>query len=268
MISMDFGVQLRANFGTTFLERIETLASAKIFIAEIDGKDLLDQHYAVMASAKANDISISTVSGGYRGWIGHLDKEMRDYALNDIEDILDKCALIGAKGIVVPASYGMYSTRLNAKVAPRSLQEDESILLDGLARLQRRAVETGTYVYLEPLNRYEDYMLNTLEQAAKLIVDGGFTNIKLTADTFHMNIEEKDPAQSIRNWQHLIGHVHVADTNRLQPGLGHFDFKKLFVALEEVHYEGTVIVESSWEGNLRNSLETCMIYLKAQHERW
>lgn len=268
MISVDFGVQLRSNFGTTFSERMETLVSADIHIAEIDGKDLLDQHHAVMVSAKANNISISTVSGGYRGWIGHLDKDMRDYAINDIEDILEKCAVIGAKGIVVPASYGMYSTRLNAKAAPRSPLEDETILRDGLSRLNRRAMETGTYVYLEPLNRYEDYMLNTLEQAANLILDAGFSHVKLTADTFHMNIEEKNPAQSIRNWHHLIGHVHVADTNRLQPGLGHFDFKKLFMALEEVHYAGIVIVESSWVGNLHNSLETCMKYLKAQHERW
>ena len=46
---------------------------------------------------------------------------------------------------------------------------------------------------MEPLNRYETDFLNTCEQALELIEEVGSPQLKILLDTFHMNIEEKEP---------------------------------------------------------------------------
>jgi sugar phosphate isomerase/epimerase len=80
--------------------------------------------------------------------------------------------------------------------------------------------------------------------AWKLTIDFG-PEIGVMADFFHMGIEEVDIAASIRaNRQHVV-YVHVADSNRLQPGRGHLDFRPGFRALKEIGYDGPISVE--WE---------------------
>ena len=59
------------------------------------------------------------------------------------------------------------------------------------------AKENGIYIYLEPLNRYQDHMLNTLQDAMDIIRRGGFEMVKITADFYHMAIEEDDISRSL-----------------------------------------------------------------------
>jgi sugar phosphate isomerase/epimerase len=137
----------------------------------------------------------------------------------------------------------MFSLRLPPMVPPRDSNGDREALLDSLARLDAVAGATGTMVYLEPLNRYEDHMINTLETARSIINDGAFLNVKITADFFHMNIEEADIPQTILCNKEFIGHIHLADSHRYQPGSGHMDFSGGFKALEEIGYEGYMAFE-------------------------
>ena len=67
-----------------------------------------------------------------------------------------------------------------------------------LSRLDSRAGELGVKLGLEPVNRYESYMVNTLDQGADLIRTAGGRNLFLHMDTFHMNIEEADIAAAIQ----------------------------------------------------------------------
>lgn len=259
---MQIGVQLRRNFGNTVLERLGVVQQAGISVVEIDGRDLIDSFKDIRTHCKATETVITTACGGYRGWIGHFDKNLRKQALSDIKEILSRCAEIGAQGIVVPAAYGMFSTRLNAKTAPRTAQEDESVLTGSLRELDEHARSTGSTVFLEPLNRYEDHMVNTLDQAAALIEGGEYQNVKIAADTFHMNIEEPNIPFSIQRWRHLVGHIHLADTNRFEPGQGHFNFSGLFKTLRDMNYLGSIVIESSWSGDLECSIRRSLRYLE------
>ena len=73
--------------------------------------------------------------------------------------------------------------------------------------------------FFEPLNRYEDHMVNTLAQGAELI-RGGLPGVRLLADTYHMNIEEDDLCAALRAVADVLGAVHLSDSNRAQPGHG------------------------------------------------
>ena len=210
---------------------------------EIDGAYLIEKFDKVEAAVRNTSVDISSVCGGYRGWIGDFNEERRMQAISDIENILKRAGSIGAKGIVVPAAWGMFSLRLPPMVPPRSPEEDRYVLLDSLKRLDNIAGSTGTAIFLEPLNRYEDHMINTLETAKQLICDGGFKNVKITADFFHMNIEEKNIAESILKYKEFIGHVHIADSHRYQPGDGHLDFVGGFRALLDIDYKGYMAFE-------------------------
>lgn len=100
-------------------------------------------------------------------------------------------------------------------------------------------------VFLEPLNRYEAWFLRRVEQASELASRIGSPRVKALADLFHMNIEEADMAEPIIESGSLLGYVHIADNNRLQPGAGCLDFATPFSALKQIGYDGYVSIECS-----------------------
>jgi sugar phosphate isomerase/epimerase len=100
-------------------------------------------------------------------------------------------------------------------------------------------------VFLEPLNRYETTFLRRVEQAVDLAKAVDHPRVVALADLFHMNIEEANMAEPIVAAGTMLGHVHISDNNRLQPGAGCLDFQKPFAALKQVNYNGYLSIECS-----------------------
>ena len=105
------------------------------------------------------------------------------------------------------------------------------------------------WIYLEPLNRYQDHMLNTLADAKRILDLGGFSRVKLTYDFYHMNIEEDDMDASLRQYYPVIGHIHIAENHRYQPGTGSINWPVLMQTLKELGYEGAVVNEGRIRGS-------------------
>ncbi len=117
-------------------------------------------------------------------------------------------------------------------------------LSEALNELGAQAGSEGVSLIYEPLNRYETNLLNSLEAGAACI-DGLETDrVKLLADLFHMNIEEANPWDSIRDFGSYIGHVHFADSNRKPVGFGHTDMPRIAEALQDIAYSGYVSAEA------------------------
>jgi len=93
-----------------------------------------------------------------------------------------------------------------------------------LQECSRSARPAGVRLALEPINRYECTLINTVAEGLELIKLVGEDNFGLLLDTFHMNIEEPDIEESIRKCGERIFHFHVADSNCWYPGAGHLDF--------------------------------------------
>lgn len=142
-----------------------------------------------------------------------------------------------------PAVSGITYAAFNSYAAPQTAATRARVVAS-LARLDRRAGDLGVKLGLEAVNRYESYMVNTLDQAAAMIRDAGGRNMFVHMDTFHMNIEEADIAAAIQRNAGLLGYAHVADSNRGTLGGGHFDLKGFFSALAAVGYAGDFTVES------------------------
>jgi len=97
---------------------------------------------------------------------------------------------------------------------------------------------------VEPLNRFECYALNTAAQAARLVEAVGRANYGYLYDTFHANIEERDPAGVIRPTAGAIRHVHISENDRGTPGRGHADITGALKNLRAVGYDGWITVEA------------------------
>jgi D-psicose/D-tagatose/L-ribulose 3-epimerase len=97
---------------------------------------------------------------------------------------------------------------------------------------------------LEVVNRFEGYLLNTVEQGLALIEDVGHPAVKLHLDTFHMNIEEDDLPSAIQRAGDRLGHFHCVANNRKAPGKGHIDWAGVRKALQAINYQGYLVAES------------------------
>jgi sugar phosphate isomerase/epimerase len=117
-------------------------------------------------------------------------------------------------------------------------------------------------LFLEPLNRYEDAVLNTLLEAVSVIEEVGSPLIRVMPDFFHMNIEEADLGASLRASANHIGHLHLADSNRRLPGLGHTDFASAFAVLANIGYRGALAIECRVTGDPNVALPQALAFLR------
>ena len=102
----------------------------------------------------------------------------------------------------------------------------------------------GVALAIEPLNRFETYFLNTVEDAVALCDAVGNPAVGILFDTFHANIEEKNVAEACRRTGRHLKHVHTCENDRGTPGTGHVDWKGVFGALRELKYDGWLTIES------------------------
>jgi len=155
--------------------------------------------------------------------------------------------------------------------AGQARAQAERWLQEGLRPVLKAADEAGAGVVLEPVNRYESDWLNTLEEAGALIERVGHPRLGLLADTFHMNIEERSIEDSLRSFARYLRHVHVADSNRRPPGLGHLNFRRILQVLWEVGYQGYLSAETLPYPDAEGAARQTVTYLRSlqvdMHER-
>ena len=214
--------------------------------------------------ARANGVVMPTVCVEMDHFVGAFDADQRRDAIAQLGSQLAVMGELGGLGAITPASYGMFSTRLPPFVPPRSPDQDTEVLIEGLTELGDRAAAAGVELYLEPLNRYEDHMVNRLDQAVSLLRKVNRPAVKIVADTYHMNIEEADPWQALREAGDWIGHLQPSDSNRLEPGAGHLDWAGFADAVRDLGYDRTLAVESRLSAPAAESLPRAAALLRRQ----
>ena len=119
-------------------------------------------------------------------------------------------------------------------------------LADHLKRWGPLVAAAGVTLALEPLNRTECNIVNSLAEGADLVRRAGHPSIRLLADTYHMAVEGEGP-QAIRQAAGLIVHVHCAEGNGRGPlGATGEDHRGYFRALKDVGYDARVSIEAKW----------------------
>ena len=124
------------------------------------------------------------------------------------------------------------------------------------------AIPYGIQLALEPINRYETTLINTVEQGMFLIERVGADNFGLLLDTYHMNIEEPSLEESIRKCGKRTFHFHLADSNRWYPGAGHIDFHSILTTLKDTGYKGFISGEFLPKPDVETAASENITYLR------
>jgi sugar phosphate isomerase/epimerase len=212
--------------------------------------------------ARSEGVLMPTVCVDMRHFIGDFDPARSRDAVENLKSQLSVMAEIGGSAAMTPAAWGMFSRRLPPFEPPRSPGDDRRVLVDALGELGEHARREGVAILLEPLNRYEDHMVNRLSDAVGLCEAVALRSVRVAGDFFHMNIEEDDVGAALRASAPYLGHLQASDSNRLQPGAGHLDWPALLGVLPDIGYRGYIAVECRLRGEPESALRQAAVVLR------
>jgi D-psicose/D-tagatose/L-ribulose 3-epimerase len=169
------------------------------------------------------------------------DAGIRDDAMRYTRRCIDIAAALGSAVVVGPMYAGVGNTRM---LEPAARRRQWAFAVESLARVAGHAAERGIKLALEPLNRFETDLVNTVEQALRLIADVGRDNVGLLLDTFHMNIEEKNIPDAIQRGGERIFAFHACSSDRGTPGEDHLPWIEIAAALRNAAFAGPIVIEA------------------------
>jgi len=107
-----------------------------------------------------------------------------------------------------------------------------------------KAAEDNNVIFnMEVVNRFEQFLMNTCDEAIAYVEAVDSPNAKILLDTFHMNIEEDFIGEAIQKAGDKLGHLHIGENNRMPPGYGHIPWTEVGAALRKINYQGYVVME-------------------------
>jgi sugar phosphate isomerase/epimerase len=179
--------------------------------------------------------SISSLLGPGRD-LSHADPSFRRAGHDYLLHLIDMASVVGSPIINV------HPSSVNRTEVLTTVEQEWEWSVEGLRSLATHADGTCRLA-VEPWNRYETHLINTLGQAVELVIAVDHPAVCVMGDTFHMGIEESDPLGALHRAAPHLGHMHLADNTRAAPGTGTVDFAPYIRTLIEIDYPGTVTFE-------------------------
>ena len=167
------------------------------------------------------------------------DRKLRQNALDFMKRVIDCTSALEADLLCGP-----FYQPVGLFTGTGPSDEEKKRAVEHARASAQHAAKAGVTLAVEFLNRFEAYFLTTMDGVAEHVKAVGMPNFKAMFDTFHANIEEADPAASIRAHRDIITHVHISENNRGVPGRGHNDWKGIFRALRSTGYDNWLTIEA------------------------
>lgn len=158
-------------------------------------------------------------------------------------EYLMRCVAVAAEMGALSLSGVLYGA-LGKRISTFPGREYLERAAEALQKVARKAQEFGLIVGIEPVNRYESFLINTCDQALELLAMIGEPNVRIHLDSYHMNIEENDFYTPTKKAIPYLCHYHLSESHRGIPGTGTVDWDSIFRALAEGGYRGIVGMES------------------------
>ena len=172
-------------------------------------------------------------------------------------EYLEKCVRVAAAlgatcftGVI----YSAIGKRINGMPDERYWERTAK----ALKQVAKLASDLGITVGIEPVNRYETFLVNTCDQALKLREMIDEPNMGIHLDAYHMNIEENDFYEPTKKAVPYLCHYHLSESHRGTPGTGTVNWDDIFRALGEARYSGLVGLESFSEVSDAMRAATCI----------
>ena len=264
-MTIRLAVQSRLVPGRSLRERHEAAAALGFDGIELSVAPEGPTMIPLAEEAIRDAIPVTAICSGHRGWLIDPDPEKIQAARDDIDRLLEISAKLQAPLILVPI-YGR-TRKFPAASTGRSAEDDEALWLEGLRRATATAERVGGRILVEAINRYENSVSVTLEDAARWARAMDSPAVAMMADVFHMNIEEADLCSAFESVAGDLRYIHLGDSQRLEPGRGHLDFDAVFRGLGRIGYDGWTSMECNLSGPAEKVLPRAVRFIRAAIER-
>jgi len=225
-------VQRAASLG---YDGIELVGEPKIYKAE-----------EVHTLIEGEGMSVVSICGMYPGpekddlrALSHYEKKEREKGIDYVKQCIDLALEIGAQSVLVVPSLVGRPQYFSSK------KEDMKWAIESLQKVGEYAKDKKIVLTIEPINRYEVGLVNSINDALEMAKKINNPFVKIMGDTFHMQIEEGDgiPNAIRRAGGKWLKHLHAADNTREAPGKGTMNWREIIRALYDIEYQGGISLE-------------------------
>ena len=230
-------------FATSELWVLGRIAEAGFEIVEVPVEELgvLDPG-ALRSGLQEHGLGAVVIGFGTAGRdLSSADSDERARGMQYAKGCVELAVAAGAKLVCGPLHSAVGKARV---LEPSERRAERARAVEGLREVASFAGERGISLALEPLNRFENDMLNTVAQGLELCSGAEHENVGLLLDTFHMNIEEKHLGEAIRQAGERLLHFHASENDRGAPGSGHVPWSEVADALRAIEYDAAISIES------------------------
>tara|TARA_Y100000588_G_C14136090_1_gene873867 strand:- start:486 stop:1289 length:804 start_codon:yes stop_codon:yes gene_type:complete len=249
--------------GDTLSEKLDFAEELNIEGLEVSGRTQLYDHIETYEKAlDGRSIKIASICGQTTfDWLDP-DPGKRRASIDETRNNLQAAGHFGATGQIVPPIFG--APRIpDLSPLKDAIALEKDLLVEIVKDLAAHADQHNTLLLLEPLNRYEQHLLRRQSDGIEIIQRAGDPpGVALLSDFFHMHIEETDTPAALRQANQYVGHVHMADNTRMQPGTGDIDWKAGLQALKEIGFTGYLAYECGIEGERREALRKSVKFVR------
>lgn len=229
-------------------------------------KPFAEEHEAIEAAKRASGLPVASFCTMRDDDFVHPDPEERTKRFDRLVALLRFADAVEAAGIIgLPIRQPLTMPDLSPWADTRQVTTELAVRI--LANAIAATEGVTAKIFLEPLNRYETKYLNTVGHGAELCRAVGSPRLRIMADLYHMNIEEADLATSLTKAGDLVGHVHLADSNRWLPGHGHTNFVRPMRALHKAGFAGWFALECMITGDPMQTIPSAVRHLRTCWER-
>lgn len=228
-----------------FHEYVDKVADLGFDILEVNAgtiaKMSVDERKKLKEHAENRNIDLTYCIGLTKEYdIASPDNSIRE---NGIEFLRKQAQSVGEMGggKISGIIYSSWPATL-----PENEIDKEPYLERSIASMKeaiKAAEDHDVFFNIEVVNRFEQYLLNTAQEAVEYAKEVNSPNIKILLDTFHMNIEEDTISDAIHTAGEYLGHVHIGENNRKPPGYGHIPWDELASSLKDIDYQGAIVME-------------------------
>ena len=200
-----------------------------------------DKRQALKAEADANGITLSYGIGVTADYdLSSLDESVRKNGVGFMKDIIKAVASID--GRMIGGTVHSYWPA----VPPEGLTDKRPVLeqsIKSMRELVKPAEDLGVILNVEVINRFEQFLLNTSEEAVAYVEEVDSPCCRILLDTFHMNIEEDSYEEAIKTAGPYLSAMHLGEPNRKPPGCGRMDWQSIRKGLDAVGFDGPLVME-------------------------
>ena len=191
--------------------------------------------------ADDRDVALSYCIGLPREYdIASTDKAVRESGIAFLKKMAEAVGEMGG-GNLGGILYGCWPATMPEGETDKRPYVERSIA--SMKEAVKVAEDNAVIFNMEVVNRFEQFILNTCEEAVTYVEAVGSPNVKVMLDTFHMNIEEDFAGEAVLKAGDKLGHFHIGENNRMPPGYGHIPWTEISTALRKIDYQGYVVME-------------------------